>query len=313
MNCKKHYTDWTGILSNKGELTVADFVAASPGVPKTTVNARIRSSIIDGKLCRVGRGRYIAASKPRYCIEVTSWMKEVASFLTNSLPGISHCVCERDGNLIVETDKCDMDTVCTCLSAKYGKVAYKKDIDRLGIHLDGYILVGQLITESPLLVIDDCIVPSLEKEIVDSISRHVAISGNNPIQRAMEIYPLNIDRMRRYASRRNLSGKIDYYYSHLDKDRIEVFTKVQTYLSRTDIIKAWVFGSFARGEETSASDLDLLVRYDPSKQISLLTTIRYKLDLEKMVGRDVDLVEEGYLKPFAASSANMDKYLIYER
>ena len=79
------------------------------------------------------------------------------------------------------------------------------------------------------------------------------------------------------------------------------------------IVRAWVFGSFARGEETAESDLDLLVTYDFSHGIGLLQTIRYQLDMEQLIGREVDLVESTSLKPFAIPSAERDKYLIYER
>ena len=77
--------------------------------------------------------------------------------------------------------------------------------------------------------------------------------------------------------------------------------------------RAWVFGSFARGEETPDSDLDLLVDYDWSSSLSLLDIVRFKLDLEKRLGREVDLVENGYLKPFAQPSAEREKYLVYEK
>ena len=77
------------------------------------------------------------------------------------------------------------------------------------------------------------------------------------------------------------------------------------------IVRAWVFGSFARGEETAESDLDLLVTYDFSHGIGLLQTI--KLDMEQLIGREVDLVAEGSVKPFAIDNINRDKYLIYER
>lgn len=69
----------------------------------------------------------------------------------------------------------------------------------------------------------------------------------------------------------------------------------------------------ARGEENDTSDVDLLVDYDKSGGLSLLTIVRYKLDMEQLIGREVDLVENGYLKPFAVESAEKDKYLIYER
>jgi len=37
------------------------------------------------------------------------------------------------------------------------------------------------------------------------------------------------------------------------------------------------------------------------------------LDIKKVLGKDVDLVEEDQLLPFAQESANKDKLLIYER
>jgi hypothetical protein len=37
------------------------------------------------------------------------------------------------------------------------------------------------------------------------------------------------------------------------------------------------------------------------------------LDLEEILGKRVDLIENGRLKDFAVSSANKDKILIYER
>ena len=64
-----------------------------------------------------------------------------------------------------------------------------------------------------------------------------------------------------------------------------MFSKLQRYMAGTAIVKAWVFGSFARGEEKKDSDLDILVDYDPSANLSLLGAIRYKLDMEKLIGK----------------------------
>ena len=76
---------------------------------------------------------------------------------------------------------------------------------------------------------------------------------------------------------------------------------------------AWLFGSFARGEETEDSDLDILVEYDKNARISLLTISHMMGELEKSTGRRIDLIEDGCLLPFAVESANRDKVLIYER
>ena len=79
------------------------------------------------------------------------------------------------------------------------------------------------------------------------------------------------------------------------------------------ILKAWIFGSFARGDQTPSSDVDLLVVYDDEVGVSLLKHASMIVELEKLLQRPVDLVEDGTLLPFAIESANRDKILIYER
>ncbi len=94
----------------------------------------------------------------------------------------------------------------------------------------------------------------------------------------------------------------------------QAITKViAEYFKHQPVKKAWLFGSFARGEETQDSDVDILVEYDPDARISLLTISHMMGELEKSIGRRVDLVEDGCLLPFAVASANRDRKLIYER
>jgi len=89
--------------------------------------------------------------------------------------------------------------------------------------------------------------------------------------------------------------------------------KISEYFKTQPVLKAWLFGSFARGEETPESDIDILVEYDKDARISLLTISHMMGELEKSTGRHIDLIEDGCLLPFAAESANRDKRLIYER
>ena len=88
---------------------------------------------------------------------------------------------------------------------------------------------------------------------------------------------------------------------------------IADYFKTQPVLKAWLFGSFARGEETEDSDLDILVEYDKNARISLLTISHMMGELEKSTGRRIDLIEDGCLLPFAVESANRDKVLIYER
>ncbi len=85
------------------------------------------------------------------------------------------------------------------------------------------------------------------------------------------------------------------------------------YFKTQPVLRAWLFGSYARGEETPESDVDLLVEFDHSSPIGLFTYAQIWRELQERLGVDVGLVEEGTLKPFAVESANRDKKLVYER
>ena len=87
---------------------------------------------------------------------------------------------------------------------------------------------------------------------------------------------------------------------------------VANYFKNQPVLKAWLFGSYARGEQTPLSDVDILVVLDRSQPIGLKFFGMWN-DLEELLDRSVDLVEEGCLLPFARESANQDKILIYER
>lgn len=89
--------------------------------------------------------------------------------------------------------------------------------------------------------------------------------------------------------------------------------KLRSYFTRQPVEKVWLFGSFARGEERADSDVDLLVAFDPSSNVSLFTMGGMYMDLRKLLGRDVDLIEDGTLEDYAAATAANDKTLIYER
>ncbi len=89
---------------------------------------------------------------------------------------------------------------------------------------------------------------------------------------------------------------------------------IAEYFKTQPVLKAWLFGSFARGEETPTSDVDILFVPDHSgKPFTLFTHGGMLMDLQELLGRQVDLVVEGTLRPYAAERANRDKKLIYER
>lgn len=89
--------------------------------------------------------------------------------------------------------------------------------------------------------------------------------------------------------------------------------QIAEYFKTQPVLRAWLFGSFARGEQTEDSDVDILVEFDRSTPIGLFAYVRMLRELEEKLGRKVDLVEEGTLRPAVQLTANRDLKVIYER
>ena len=89
---------------------------------------------------------------------------------------------------------------------------------------------------------------------------------------------------------------------------------IAEYFKTQPVLKAWLFGSYARGEERPDSDVDILFVPDFSgKPFTLFTHGGMYMDLKELLGREVDLVVDGTLRPYAEKTVNRDKKLIYER
>jgi len=92
-----------------------------------------------------------------------------------------------------------------------------------------------------------------------------------------------------------------------------VVNKLKTFFPDYPVEKAWIFGSYARGEETRKSDIDIMVRFNKGANISLFDYVGIMNELEDLFHKKVDLVEEGQLRRWAQESVEHDKVLVYER
>lgn len=87
---------------------------------------------------------------------------------------------------------------------------------------------------------------------------------------------------------------------------------ISDYFSTQPVEKAWVFGSFSRGEERADSDVDIIITLTPGTRMGL-KFFEMNVELEKLLNRPVDLVIDGDLLPYAEKTANRDKVLVYTR
>ncbi len=95
-------------------------------------------------------------------------------------------------------------------------------------------------------------------------------------------------------------------------DRSEMIKKIKNFFQKDGrVVKAWLFGSFARSENTLNSDVDIMVRFSEPDKMSLFDYADIAYLMEKKINIKVDLVEEGHIKSFAWENAKKDLKLIY--
>lgn len=66
-------------------------------------------------------------------------------------------------------------------------------------------------------------------------------------------------------------------------------------LKKNGVIKAGIFGSYARGEQKKGSDVDMLIKFKGRK--SLLDLVGLQIELEEKLNRKVDVVTYKSIHP----------------
>ena len=250
-----------------------------------------------------------------YRVHITPLMQAVNDVLIDECVGVNLCISQHPRNLVVEVSKSEMPEVIAVLKRHFPDVVDIRKAYPMIEDLHDFILVKPLISEAPLFQEGSVAVPTAEKFLVDSLADK-EFSPSNPqrlFQQMMERYSVNPSRLVRYAARK---GKKEEALSILDKinyGRIATISAIGQILSAAPVLRAWVFGSYARMEERPDSDIDLLLSLDKSAHIGLLCISDLASKLEVAAGRPVDLVPEEALKPYARASVEHDKVLIYER
>lgn len=91
-----------------------------------------------------------------------------------------------------------------------------------------------------------------------------------------------------------------------DKDIRE---KAVRYLTAHGARRISLFGSYARGEAGSGSDLDILVEFSDRK--SLLELVRLERELSEQLGVKVDLLTAKSISPFLLDRITRELEVIY--
>jgi predicted nucleotidyltransferase len=88
--------------------------------------------------------------------------------------------------------------------------------------------------------------------------------------------------------------------------------QIKAYLADKPVNRAYLFGSYVRGEAKTGSDVDILVELDYTQQIGLVF-VQMKLDLEELLHKEVDLVSANGVSKYLKPIIDQEKELIYAR
>lgn len=92
----------------------------------------------------------------------------------------------------------------------------------------------------------------------------------------------------------------------------DISTAATRVLAQYDVSEAYLFGSFARGEQTPDSDIDLCLVCGNSMTFSTLYELSH--ELEKELGQKVDIVTNPpeHMRPAFRKSIDQDEVRVYE-
>jgi len=96
------------------------------------------------------------------------------------------------------------------------------------------------------------------------------------------------------------------------KLRQEYIDRIRKFFSNKPVLKAYLFGSFSRGDADENSDIDILVELDYSRLIGL-EFVQMQLDLQDLLHHKVDLLTTKAVSKYIYPFIENDKHLIYEK
>ena len=223
--CKKQILEY----ARSNQKVNATVLASAFGMKPVTARQYLCALAKSNALVRVGHGVYAIDYKQTFTYKPSALAKEIYLKMKSELPFTDFCV--YDGNILspiqhhlsinhaiyVETNRDAVESVFCRLKELYKSVFRQPNLAFMNDYIDlreKCFIVKPLVTESPLMEVDDIKVPTLEKLLVDT-QKDVDfdyMQGSEAFylyKMALNQYSVNYQRLMRYAKRRNIGVKIE--------------------------------------------------------------------------------------------------------
>jgi hypothetical protein len=209
-----------------------------PTLAEKSISWKINQLKNKGIIEHYSRGIYSLTKKNEYTPYVSSYLKRIFYRVERAFPFLNFCISDSRWfnefmtnqmfkyQIVVETEKDATEYVFNYLTDSYKNVRVFHNPDRRIIQLylfnhDEEIIVKPLISEAPLIESEYIRVPSIEKLLIDSISDVDLFSGQQGeldyiYKTAFGKYRVNINKLKRYARRRNKITQLEDRISRLN-------------------------------------------------------------------------------------------------
>ncbi len=205
-------------------------------IKKSTVNWRIYKLVEKGIIQRIGRGKYRLGEQKEFHPEINQSMKSLYTILKNEYPYLDISIWTSEwisqwmlhipstNKTIIEVEKGTEDNVFYFLSDIRKNVFLNPStdiLDKYALENKKQIIIKNLVTDAPLQKINNLIIPTLEKIIVDlildvkTLSEYQGRDLESIIENAYQSYSIREDKLLRYAGRRRKRDFVEQFIKNI--------------------------------------------------------------------------------------------------
>jgi hypothetical protein len=125
--------------------------------------------------------------------------------------------------------------------------------------------------------------------------RVLSIRNKKIVSKKRKYLGVNLSQKELSAKEKEADKELKPAYSHKINLPSKLISQIIKILKKNNVKKAGIFGSYARGEQTEKSDIDLLI--EPPKNIGF-GFVKIQMELQDSLGKRIDLVSYNRISPY---------------